>query len=76
MHNYYKMEELRKQNGLSQAKVAEVLKITQQQYQLYESGKREIPLHLMIVLADYYGVTIDYLVGREEPDQKNCTDVG
>lgn len=76
MQNYYRMEELRKRNGLSQAKIAEILGTTQQQYQLYESGKREIPLHLMIELADYYGVTLDYLVGREEPEQKNCTDVG
>ena len=76
MQNYYRMEVLRKQNGLSQAKVAEILGTTQQQYQLYESGKREIPLHLMIVLADYYEVSLDYLVGREEPEEQKCTDVG
>ena len=76
MQNYYRMEVLRKKNGLSQAKVAEILGTTQQQYQLYESGKREIPLHLMIVLADYYEVSLDFLVGREEPEQKQCKDVG
>lgn len=65
MHYYAKLEEERKKQGLFQSQVAQVLGITQQQYQLYESGKREIPLHLIIALADYYGVTIDYLVGRE-----------
>lgn len=68
MHIYYKyekMEELRKQQGLTQNQVAEVLGMTQQQYQLYESGKREILLHLMIRLADFYGVSMDYIVGRE-----------
>lgn len=69
MYIYYKMEELRKQNGLSQAKVAEVLGISQQQYQLYESGKREIWLHQMIELADFYGVSMDYIVGREADEQ-------
>ena len=65
MHIYKNMAELRKKQGLTQGDVAEVLGITRQQYQLYESGKREILLHLMIVLADYYDVTLDYLVGRE-----------
>ncbi len=64
-YKYEKMEELRKQQGLTQTQVAEVLGMTQQQYQLYESGKREILLHLMIKLADFYGVSMDYIVGRE-----------
>jgi len=67
-YKYEKMEELRKQQGLTQANVAEVLGMTQQQYQLYESGKREILLHLMIKLADFYGVSMDYIVGREADD--------
>lgn len=68
MHIYKNMAELRKQQGLTQGEVAEILGITRQQYQLYESGKREILLHLMIELADYYGVSMDYLVGREAED--------
>lgn len=76
MHYYEKLEEIRKSKGLFQSQVAQVLKITQQQYQLYESGKREIPLHLIVVLADFYGVSIDYLVGREEPNSENCGNVG
>lgn len=76
MHYYKKLEELRKSNGLFQSHIAQVLGITQQQYQLYESGKREIPLHLVVVLADYYNVTIDYIVGREETQTKDCGNVG
>ena len=34
-------------------------------YQRYERGERELPLWAAIKLADYYGVTLDYLVGRE-----------
>lgn len=68
MHIYKNMGELRKQQGLTQGDVAEVLGITRQQYQLYESGKREILLHLMIVLADYYDVSLDYIVGRQDDE--------
>lgn len=68
MHIYKNMVEMRKQQGLTQGEVAGILGITRQQYQLYESGKREILLHLMIKLADYYGVSMDYLVGREAED--------
>lgn len=76
MHYYEKLEEVRKSKGLFQSQVAQVLGITQQQYQLYESGKREIPLHLIVVLADFYGLSIDYLVGREETQSEDCGNVG
>ena len=51
---------------MTQKQVAEILGITTQQYQLYESGKREMPMHHFIRLADHYEVTIDYLVGRDK----------
>ena len=40
--------------------------ITQQQYQLYESGKREMPMHLFIELAKFYRVSLDYLAGLQK----------
>ena len=46
----------------SQKKIAEMLSITQQQYQLYESGKRELPLHHLAALCRFYGVSADYLL--------------
>ena len=46
-----------------QIDVAIYLNITQQQYQLYESGKREIKFHQVIELAKFYNVTIDYIAG-------------
>ncbi len=66
MHDYPKMKQLRESNGLSQANIANVLEITQQQYQLYESGKREIPLHLMMNLAKFYNVSLDYITGLDQ----------
>ena len=53
---------LREDSDLSQKKIAEMLSITQQQYQLYESGKRELPLHHLAALCRFYGVSADYLL--------------
>lgn len=71
MYFYQRIGDLRTDNDKKQLEIAMVLQITQQQYSLYESGKREIPLHLAIELADFYDVTLDYLVGRSlEQKQK------
>ncbi len=64
MYFYQRIRDLREDNDLSQQRVADILGITRQQYQLYESGKREMPMHLFILLADFYKVSLDYLAGR------------
>lgn len=61
MYKYKNLLIIRKQNNLSQEQIAQILDIKQEQYQRYESGKREIPIHLMKQLAKYYGVSMDYL---------------
>jgi len=65
MYYYRRIRDLREDADLKQAVLADYLKITRQQYSLYERGDREIPLHLMIRLADYYGVTMDYICDRQ-----------
>ena len=64
MQYYQRLRDLREDSDNKQATIAKLLQITQPQYHLYESGKREIPLHLAIILADFYGVSLDYLAGR------------
>ena len=49
----------------TQAVFAASLGIPQMTLSNYETGKREIPLRHLIVLADYYHVTVDYLLGRD-----------
>ncbi len=61
---YKRIKAMRVESGITQKKLAEMLNISQQTYQLYESGKREIPLFMLIMLADYYGVSLDYLTDR------------
>lgn len=63
MYFYQRIRDVREDSDLSQEKVAEILGITRQQYQLYESGKREMPMNLFIILAKYYNVSLDYLAG-------------
>ena len=63
---YTKIKALRQENKLSQQQISEILEIKYQVYQRYENGTREIPLHLLIKLADFYGVTLDYIAGRSE----------
>ena len=53
-----------------QEDIAAVLHITGQQYQLYESGKREMPMHHFITLAKYYNVSLDYLAGLVDTPKK------
>lgn len=62
------LKDLREDNDIKQAELAKYLNIRQNTYSQYENGKREIPISLLWKLADYYGTTIDYLVGRT--DQK------
>ena len=60
-----RLRDLREDRDMTQAQVASLLEIDQRVYSNYETGKREIPLRHLIVLADYYHVTVDYLLGRD-----------
>lgn len=59
---YKKLKELREARNLKQYNIAEVLKITRQQYGLYETGKREIPVHKLKELAEFYKISTDYIL--------------
>ena len=63
MYIYSRIRDMRVDNSLSQAKIAEILGTTQQQYSKWERGEQEIPVHHLITLARLYKVSIYYLVG-------------
>ncbi len=68
MKFYQRMRNIREDNDETQAEIAEVLQITRQQYQLYESGKRQLPIDLLKIFCKYYNVTADYILGLiDEP---------
>ncbi len=57
--------DLREDKDMTQKEIAALLGIDQRVYSTYETGKRDIPLSHLMVLADFYGVSVDYILGRE-----------
>lgn len=55
---------LREDNDKTQQELAEYLNVKQTTYSKYELGKINIPIEVFLKLADYYDVTVDYLLGR------------
>lgn len=70
MYIYQRLKDIREDADKKQEDVANVLHITRQQYQLYESGKREMPMHHFVTLAKYYNVSLDYLAGLIDTPKK------
>lgn len=60
---YQRIEDLRIDHDLSQQDVANILFCQREVYRRYEKGIRELPLSYAITLANYYNVSLDYLVG-------------
>ena len=70
MYFYRRIKDMREDSDKKQEDIAAVLGITRQQYQLYESGKREMPTHHFIALAKYYNTSLDYLVGLTDKPRR------
>ena len=70
MYFYQRLKDCREDKDMKQKEIAAILNDTQQHYQLYESGKREMPMHLFIILAKFYNVSIDYLAGLTNDKRK------
>ena len=68
-----RIRNLREDHDLKQEDIARLLHCTQACYSNYETGKRDIPTEVLRTLADFYHVSIDYLLGqtgRKEPYPK------
>ena len=70
MYIYQRLKDTREDSDKKQEDIALVLEITRQQYQLYESGKREMPMHHFVTLAQYYNISLDYLAGLVDTPRK------
>jgi transcriptional regulator with XRE-family HTH domain len=66
MHMNLRIRDLREDADLTQTQVSEFLLCDQSLYSKYERGERDLPLELAIKLADFYHVSLDYLVGRTD----------
>lgn len=65
MFIYPRVRDLREDHDKTQKQIAELLNMQLTVYQRYERGERELPLWAAIKLANYYNITLDYLVGRD-----------
>lgn len=71
MSNYKRLKELREDNDKTQKDIAGILDITRPQYQLYESGKRDLPIDLLKELCKYYNVSADYILELTDKTEIN-----
>ena len=61
-----RLKELRKKKGISQLRLATDLNTTQNTISRYETGEREPGIDELIKIADYFNVSVDYLIGRTD----------
>ena len=66
-----RLKALREKRGISQLKLAMDLGLNQNGISRYESGAREADYKTLIALADYFDVSIDYLLERTDKPKKN-----
>lgn len=68
---YRRIRDLREDRDLNQTQVARMLQMSQTGYSKYETGENDIPTSVLIRLADFYGVSVDYLLGRTANPEMN-----
>lgn len=61
---FSRIKDLREDHDLKQKQLAAYLSVDQSTYSDYENGKINVPVDMLIKIADYYKVSLDYLVGR------------
>lgn len=65
-----RIREIREDHSLTQQKIADLLNIGQRTYSDYESGKTRIPVDSLLILAQFYNVSLDYITGASNiPNQ-------
>ena len=63
-----RLRDLREDHDKTQQQIADILGTSQTMFARYERGAIELPLRHLLVLADYYGVSVDYLLGRSDEE--------
>ncbi|MBQ8514217.1 MAG: helix-turn-helix transcriptional regulator [Ruminococcus sp.] len=64
MQHYQRIRDLREDSDLTQKELCEKLYMHKTTYTNYEQGKHTVPLDFAVLLADFYGVSLDYIAGR------------
>lgn len=64
LEKYSRIRNLREDSDLTQQQIGAAINVPQRTYAYYESGQRMVPPHVLCALADFYKVSVDYLLGR------------
>ena len=68
---FQRIQDLRTDADMSQKQLSEILHISQRSYSHYETGSRNIPVEMLIRLANYYDISVDYRGGRTDKKEMN-----
>ncbi|MBQ8028602.1 MAG: helix-turn-helix transcriptional regulator [Clostridia bacterium] len=68
---YKRIRHLREDKDLNQTKIAKYLGMSQTGYSKYETGENDIPTNILIKLADFYDVSVDYILERTDNPKIN-----
>ncbi len=69
---YPRLKDLKEDKDLKQINIAQIIKVSENQYGRYERGENDIPLEKALILSDFYNVSLDYIAGRTN-DKKGLT---
>ncbi len=68
---YKRIRDLREDRDITQTELSKILFCSQRVYSNYERGDLDIPTDILIKLADFYGVSVDYILGRTNNPKTN-----
>ncbi len=68
---YQRIRDLREDADLTQTQIAAILHCSQRVYSNYERGELDIPTDILIGLADFHNVSVDYILGRTDKKETN-----
>ena len=68
------IKDIRMRKGLTQSEVASALGVSSVVYSRYENGKRQPSIDTLIQMADIFGVTVDYLLGRQDIEDSTLSE--
>lgn len=71
MERYKRIRELREDADLTQEKLGKAINVAQRTYAYYETGQRMIPPFVLCALADFYNVSVDYILERTNNKKTN-----
>ena len=68
---YKRIRDLREDKDLTQKQMGEILSCSQRVYSNYECGDLDVPTEILVKIADFHNVSVDYILGRTDKKEVN-----